>query len=133
MNEKEKIKAEIKRLYNLHYEDDQKYEKAKGRRFFITILAFTAFYFVVLMLFDGNTSIGDVINEGIGSILASLFVSVIFALIHFFANWTIFHQLSEMGRRERASLEYIEKRIKELKMELERLEEAEEYKKRKNI
>lgn len=123
MNEKEKIKAEIKRLYNLHYEYDQKYEKAKGRRFFITILAFTALYFVVLMLFDGNTSIGDVINEGIGSILASLFVSVIFALIHFFANWTIFHQLSEMGKRETAALEHIRNRIRELENKLERLED----------
>ena len=123
MNDKEKIKAELRSLYKSLCETDQQYEKAKGKRFFITILAFTAFYFVVLMLFDGNTSIRDVLSEGVWGILASLFVSVVFAFIHFFANSTIFHQLSEMSKRETAALEHIRNRIRELENKLERLED----------
>ena len=122
MDEEEKIKEELKRLYKELYETDQEFEKAKGKRFIITMLIFTAFYFVVLMIAAGYTDIilalKAIFSKAIIGILTILLASVMLAWFHFWANSAIFWQLSDKARRERTILDGIASRIKELEKKL---------------
>lgn len=123
MNEEEKIKEELKSLYQRLYEMDKEFEKAKGKRFIITMLAFTAFYFVITMMLPGNTDtklvITAIFSSSIPKIIAALLVSTVLAWFHFWINATIFGHLSTKSREERVILDGIRKQIKELEKKLE--------------
>lgn len=97
-------KEELKRLYQSLYEEDKKYEKAKGKRAIVTILIFTAFYFWLIWQFVDS--------------FVAIVPAIPLAVIHFFANATIFGQLSDMSRSENKRLEYIREQIKELEKEI---------------
>lgn len=122
MSDEEKTKEELKRLYKKLYETDKEFEKAKGKRFIITMLIFTAFYFVVIMAiigFDIRSAIEAIFSKAIIGILAILFASVMLAWFHFWANAAIFGQLSDVSSRERKIIDGIASRIKELEKKLE--------------
>lgn len=123
MHDKEKIQEEINRLYRQLHERDNEFEKAKGKRFIITMLVFTVVYFVILMIGAGFTDISSAIeaifSKAIIGILGILIASIMLAWFHFWANWSIFGQLSEMGRRERETLDAIRKRIEDLNKKLD--------------
>ena len=122
MNESEKNKKETKqeklnRLYRQLHEKDKEFEKAKGNRFIITMLVFTAFYFVILMIGAGFSHISSVL-EAISSntiidILGIAIASILLAWFHILVNATIFGQLSKIGRREREVLDGIRSTIKD--------------------
>ena len=97
--------AELKELYRRLYELDRKFEKAKGKRTIVTILGFAVFYFWVFYI----------LNDPVGiEIIFDVILAIVIAGFHFFANVTIFGQLSQLGREENAILENIRKRIREL-------------------
>lgn len=126
-SEKEKKIEELNRLSRQLYETDKKFEKAKGKRFALTIIAFSAFYFVVsfviLMMATGNMEIKEmvenIVSAGFLAVAAFMLIPIVLAILHFLVNETIFGQLSEMGRRESATLENIRKRIKALEKNLD--------------
>lgn len=110
--------VELNRLCRQYYEMDKKYESAKGKRFIATILVFTIGYFALLAIANGITSIKAIFDMDLSLIGINVVLSIIFAWIHFWANATIFGQLSEMGRRESAALEHIAKQIRDTKKTL---------------
>lgn len=116
-SDKEKKQVEINRLYGQLYEKDRQFEKAKGKRTTITILVFTVFYFVILMIANGyadiSSTIEDISSAEILDILGLAVASILIAWLHFAANAIIFGQLTEIGRSEKAILEDIKKQIRE--------------------
>jgi hypothetical protein len=68
---------------------------------------------------DISSSIEAIFSEAILYILGLLFTSIVLAWFHFWANATIFGQLSEMGRREREILDGITRSIRELEKKLD--------------
>ena len=105
---------EINRLSMLLSTKDKEFQKAKGKRTMITTTFFAIFYFVIIVLFRGITDITDIFYMDLGEIALLVVISTICAWLHFWANGVIFGQLSEMGRRERETLDNIRKNIKEV-------------------
>lgn len=101
-----KKQEEINRLNRLLCEKDNEFEKAKGKRTIVTILAFAAFYFWLLWQVDGFSNLLDVVG--------TIFAAIVIAGIHLVVNSVIFGQLSDKGRSEKEALERIRKQIREL-------------------
>lgn len=122
MLDNEARKKERDRLIRLYYEKDKEFESAKGKRTIISILFFSLVYLIILFSFDyaiiySSTGEGIHLKDIVSNFMffvPMLVYSLIFGVIHFFANAAIFSQLSQMGRNENEHLKYIEKRIREL-------------------
>ena len=116
--DKNEKQEKINNLYQILYARERAFQRSKGKRAIKTILFFSAFYFVTIMIANGYTAItatveaifSEKILEIIGIALASIFL----AALHFFLNGLIFGQLFNMGRDESSVLESIMKRITEL-------------------
>lgn len=117
--EKKKKIEKINRLYQELYEYDKKFERAKGIRFTVTLLVFAVGYFALLSIVSGITDIKEIFDMNIGAILIQALISIIFAWLHFLANYAIFGQLSEMGSRETKTLDNIRRAIAEAKKEID--------------
>lgn len=120
--DKDKKQEELDRLYRLLQKRDAEFEKAKGKRAMITMAVFSFLYFVVIMLFSGHKDIVSIIeaiikaiiNVDIQAIAAVLIPSIALGWMHFWANATIFGQLSQKSREENKVLDIIKKRIREI-------------------
>lgn len=108
-SETEKKQDELNRLHRLLYERDQDFEKAKGKRTIVSLLAFTAFYYLIFWLTGSPSGV-----EYLTNLLLALFI----AGVHFWANITIFWQLFHKAEEETKILENIRKQISELEKEL---------------
>lgn len=95
-------KNELRKHY---YEMDKKFEANKAKRAIKTVLAFAVAFFAVLCMLHKPTKILDIV--------AYVFVSVIWAGIHFLINATIFGQLCNLSKAENNILEGIRKRLNE--------------------
>lgn len=113
-SKKEKKIEELRSLYERHYELDKKFEKAKGRRAIWTTLFFILFYFALITVIVDN-----LLTLSLSALDDILIVAIVFGLIHFWMNATIFSQLSMKGREEREILDKIKKRISELEKDLQ--------------
>lgn len=117
-------KEELKQLYQSLYEEDKKYEKAKGKRTNITILFFAIVYLVIILVICGKTDIIAMVEAvimsftNIWSFIGIIIGSFVLSWIHFWVNSTIFWQLSQKSREENERLENIKKQISELEKHL---------------
>lgn len=122
MSDQEKIREQLKRLYKQYHDTDRKFEKAKLMRTLITVLVFSVFYFIILMIICGETDVIEMLKTaascGIWEIVGMVLIPIIFAWIHFFANLTIFDHLIRKGKSETATLEHIKEQIRELEKTL---------------
>ena len=94
-----------KELWQHYQELDRKFEANKAKRAIKTILAFAVAFFAVLCMLHKPTKLLE--------ILAYIFVSIIWAGIHFLINATIFSQLSNLSKAENNILDGIRKRLNE--------------------
>lgn len=110
-------KAELERLYKLYYEKDNEYEKAKGKRTWLTVLGFTVFYLIVFYAISQKIIEPRFTNEGEALLLLTVLsvISFITSWIHYFVNAAIFGHISIKGREEYEILQKIQNEINELK------------------
>ena len=107
MLDPELAKAELNRLYQLLYERDKAFEKAKLTRALITIAGFAvAFFLVMWKTTDKNDPL---------EILAMAVLAILLSGFYFFVNVIVFGYLSNKGRDEQDALERIRKQIEELR------------------
>lgn len=122
--EAEKKQEELNRLHRLLYEKDQEFEKAKGRRTNLVVLAFAVFYFVVIMAIGGKTNIVEMIEgaidacENIWSFLGVFVFPFVLSWIHVVINGTIFSSLTHKAIKGNEELDSIRKRIREIEKTL---------------
>lgn len=96
---------ERNRLYRLYWQRDKEFESAKGRRLVISILAFSAFYFWLIIQLSAPKGLG---------FLAALVFALILGGIHVIFNGWIFGQLHLKSQEEQSILDHIKKQIAEL-------------------
>lgn len=113
MLDNDERKRERDRLIRLYYELDDQYQRAKGRRTLITILAFSLFYLIIFFSFGEEIHLKDIIDN-FWNFVSMVFCSLVLGGIHFWANLTIFSQIIYKSREENEHLKYIENRIREL-------------------
>ena len=92
-------------LWKLYCERDKAFQKAREKRAFYTILAFTAAYFLLFY------ALGK--PDDLTGIAGMLLAAIVLSFIHFIVNATIFGQLSNMSRAEDEALKAIKKRMDE--------------------
>ena len=92
-------------LWRLYCQREKEFEKAKGRRTVITILAFAAAYFAVVhaVLKPNNLKY----------CAFALLISLLLSGFHFVLNATVFGYLANKGRAENEVLESIKKQMSE--------------------
>ena len=115
--DKEKKIEELTEFKLLLRQRVKDFEKAKKKRIGITVLFFTAVYFVISMVIDG-TGISEILSAGIWEFIGNVFVALFFAVIHVLANSLIFGQLATRNREELDILKRIDENIKELENEI---------------
>lgn len=92
-------------LCKLLAEKEKEFEKAKTRRIIITILVFSAVYFLVLCYVDHPTGL-----EILGEALAAIFLGG----LHFYVNSIVFSLLFQKSETENKVLEFLRKKISEI-------------------
>lgn len=112
-------KAELERLYKLYYEKDNEYEKAKGKRTWLTVLGFTVFYLIVFYAISKKIIEPRFTNEGEALLLLAVLsvISFITSWIHYFVNAAIFGYISQKGRKEYEELQNIKRKVNAIKDE----------------
>ena len=98
-------KVEKNELCRLLAQKEKEFENAKTRRMIITILVFSAVFFLVLYSAESPTGL-----EIIGVALASIFL----AGLYFFLNAIVFSTLFQKSETEKKVLEFLRKKISEI-------------------
>ena len=109
----DKNTEEIKRLYKLLHDLDEKYDKNKGKRFIITLLLFVAERMVVLCMILNIRTIEEIIME-------CLPLAAVLGIIECFICLYAFLYLFNRSEAEKSHLKSIKDRIAELENENKR-------------
>ena len=97
-----------KKLIQEIQEFEKKAEKNKAKRSAYTILFYTVVYALIIYQF-----VADWTDGIISKFLVVVLISIVFSVISFFINATIFSQLIDKGRAESEMLKAMEKRLRE--------------------
>ena len=92
-------------LYRLIAEKDAEFEKAKGKRFRKTVLAYSIVFFLLFCYLNKPSGL-----DFIGYAL----LSVLVAVVHVIVNTPVFNYLVLQGEAERRYLEDLRKKLSEL-------------------
>ena len=100
-------------LYKLYYERDKEFEKAKGKRFWLTVLGFSLAYLIAFFLAGKTVFLPEDATLGeLALLLLELVIpSIVVAFIHYFVNATIFGQLFIKSEEEKRILQSIKDEI----------------------